>query len=364
MDALLADLTALGERFPALRATAIVVVFLGGAWIAEIVLARWVGRLVQHTASDVDDQLVALVRRPVFLTVTCVGLDLAARSLDLSDGVVLFTSRALRTLLLLVWLGFALRFCSILLHALSRQGDRFSVVEDSTVPLFDNLARVVLVGLAVYIALRTWSIDATAWLTSAGILGIALGFAAKDTLANLFSGIFILADRPYKIGDFVILDSGERGRVTGIGIRSSRLLTRDDIEITIPNAVIANAKIINESGGPWEKERIRLKIGVAYGSDVDKVCTVLEAIAAEHEHVCLEPAPRVRFRQFGDSSLDFELLAWIDEPVLRGRMVHELNMAIYKTFAREGIEIPFPQRDVWVRSAEGPVGDTPQADRA
>ena len=77
-----------------------------------------------------------------------------------------------------------------------------------------------------------------------------MGFAAKDTLANLFAGVFILADAPYKIGDFIVLDGGERGRVTKIGIRTTRILTRDDVEITIPNATIANSKIINESGGP------------------------------------------------------------------------------------------------------------------
>jgi small-conductance mechanosensitive channel len=112
---------------------------------------------------------------------------------------------------------------------------------------------------------------------------------------------------------------------------------------------MANAKIINESGGPWEKERIRIKVGVAYGSDVDQVCEVLERVAREHDHVCPEPTPRVRFRTFGDSSLDFELLCWIDEPVLRGKLSHEMNMDVYKTFAREGIEIPYPKRDVYIK---------------
>jgi small-conductance mechanosensitive channel len=178
------------------------------------------------------------------------------------------------------------------------------------------------------------------------VIGIAVGFAAKDTLANLFGGLFIVADAPYKIGDYINLDGGERGLVTHVGIRSTRLLTRDDIEVTVPNALMANAKIINESGGPWAKERIRVPIGVAYGSDVDQVCEVLTAVAAGHDDVCEHPEPRVRFRSFGDSSLDFELLCWIEEPVLRGKVLHELNMALYKSFQSHRIEIPFPQRDV------------------
>ena len=161
------------------------------------------------------------------------------------------------------------------------------------------------------------------------------------------------ADAPYKVGDFINLDTGERGRVTQVGLRSTRLLTRDDVEITIPNAVIANAKIVNESGGPWQKERIRIKVGVAYGSDLQAARAVLLEAAAEHSDVCAEPAPRVRFRAFGDSGLDHELLCWIDEPVLCGRVTDALNTAVYDKLNVAGIEIPYPKRDIYLHWAEG-----------
>ena len=146
-----------------------------------------------------------------------------------------------------------------------------------------------------------------------------------------------------------------------MGMRSTRLLTRDDVEVTVPNAVMANAKIVNESGGPWEKERIRVPVGVAYGSDVDEVCQVLEAVAIDHSAVAKQPAPRVRMRAFGNSSLDFELLAWIDRPVLRGRIRHELLKGVYKAFLEHGIEIPFPQTDIHLRSM--PVAPEPSAEK-
>jgi len=155
------------------------------------------------------------------------------------------------------------------------------------------------------------------------------------------------------VGDYIVLDSGERGRVTQVGLRSTRLLTRDDIEVTLPNAQIANAKIVNESGGPWEKERVRVDVGVAYGSDVDQVRHVLLEVAAEVDHVCAQPTPRVRFVAFGDSALVFHLLCWIDEPVLRGACIDALNTAIYKRFQQAGIEIPFPQRDVHLKKEQG-----------
>ena len=124
------------------------------------------------------------------------------------------------------------------------------------------------------------------------------------------------------------------------------MITRDDVEITIPNSVIANAKIINESGGPSPRYRIRVKVGVAYGSDLDQVRKVLLEIAHQDSLVCAHPAPRVRFRRFGDSSLDHELLCWVEQPVLRGRTLDRLNTEVYKRFDAEGIEIPFPQRVV------------------
>jgi MscS family membrane protein len=213
---------------------------------------------------------------------------------------------------------------------------------------------LLVVALALYFVFLAWNINVTAWIASAGILGLAISFAAKDTLANLFSGVFILTDAPFKLGDFIVLDSGERGEVTHIGIRSTRLLTRDDVEITVPNSIMGNAKITNETGGPYERYRIRVKVGVAYGSDIDKVKSVLMDVAGSQPEVCKAPAPRVRFRAFGDSSLDHELLCWVDKPVLRGRVTHLLNTAVYKRFIKEGIDIPFPQRDVYIKTAPPP----------
>ena len=133
-------------------------------------------------------------------------------------------------------------------------------VQVPSLPVFDMVFKIVIVGAAVYFIFLAWKIDLTAWLASAGVVGIAVGFAAKDTLANLFSGIFIVADAPYKVGDYIVLDGGLRGRVTSIGIRSTRILTLDDIEITIPNAVIGSSKIINEAGGPQVHQRLGVTV--------------------------------------------------------------------------------------------------------
>ncbi|RMH17468.1 MAG: mechanosensitive ion channel family protein [Acidobacteria bacterium] len=342
------------EAYPIVAAAIIVLLAFVAGKAVQAVVARGVSRLTEKTRTSFDDKVVELLHRPLFLTVFFLGLTLALGVLELPPGLRRRLVQVLMTLLLIVWLTAVWPILRMVLDALGRHHERFPLVEERTIPLFDITGKIVLLGTAGYVLLAIWGVDPTPWLAAGGVAGLAVGFAAKDTLANLFGGIFIVADAPYKVGDFIILDSGERGVVTKVGMRSTRLLTRDDIEITLPNAQIANAKIINESGGPWEKERIRIKVGVAYGSDVDRVCEVLKRIAAEHEHIVRQPEPRVRLRAFGASSLDFELLCWIDEPVLRGRLSHELNMAVYKAFAREGIEIPYAKHDVYVK--EMPAG--------
>jgi len=320
-------------------------------WILCNVIRTWARR----TKIQLDEQIVNLLQGPVVKSVVILGIGIAAELLDTSERVSTVTNRALWTIVLAIWTVFAFRLNQLLLRAAAAQPDRFLTVESRTYPLFDNLGKLLIIGLATYLLIETWSVDPTGWIASAGLIGIAVGFAAKDTLANFFSGIFIIADAPYKVGDFINLQDGTRGQVVYIGLRSTRLLTRDDIEITIPNAIIGNSQITNETGGRWSKSRIRVKVGVAYGSDVDLVRRVLLEAAEIGEHLATDPEPRVRFRRFGDSALEFELLGWITEPVLRGRVTDALNTEVYKRFADEGIEIAYPKRDIYIR--EMPRGD-------
>lgn len=218
-------------------------------------------------------------------------------------------------------------------------------IDADLIRLSIRLAVIASVFLLVYHASGRLGISVTAVFASAGIAGVAVALAARETLANFFGGISIFMDRPFRAGDYIVLDSGERGEVKVIGMRSTRIQTRDDIMITVPNSLITNVKIINESA-PQPHFRVRVKVGVAYGSDIRQVERLLMEIATSNELVAPEPDPRVRFRSFGDSSLDFELLCWARRPHDRGRLVHQLNSTIYERFAAEGVSIPFPQRDV------------------
>lgn len=337
-----------GEN-PYLQAVIIVICGYLLARIFSWSLTSIIYRLTHRSHTTLDDQFIELIRSPAFYSILLLAASIAASLMLTGEMETAFLS-LLKTIGVIIWSIFILRLARMLLRAASRTADKFNVVSVQTLPLFENLAIIIIVAIAVYFIFNAWNIDMTAWLASAGIVGIAIGFASKDTLANLFSGVFILADAPYKIGDYIVLDSGERGEVTDIGIRSTRILTRDDVEVTIPNAIMGNTRIINESGGPDTKYRIRLKIGVAYGSDIDQVRTTLMKIALGNTDVCEDPEPRVRFRSFGNSSLDFELLSWVDEPVLRGRVLDELNTEVYQRFQENNIEIPYAQQDIYIKS--------------
>ena len=336
------------QQYPIVEASAILLVF----WSMAYVLRRFAITLFQkasrHTKSDLDDDIVAALRPMVFSCIIWFGLIVATKSAGFVEGALQYIAPFASTMIVLSILRAALKISGLLITALSRDSSRFKAFDIRTEPLIVICSKILLLVIGAYVTLLIWGINPVGLLASAGIVGIAVGFAAKDTLANLFSGVFILADRPYKLGDYVNLDGGERGKVTHIGIRSTRILTNDDIEVTIPNGVIGNGKVVNESGGSHPKMRIRLNVQCAYDADLDTVEEVLMTIAQEHEEICEYPAPRVRVRSFGDSGINLQLMGWIKEPKDRGRVTHLLYKNIHRTFKDRDLEIPYPKRDIYV----------------
>ena len=336
------------------RAAAVAVGSILVALLAELVVRLILGALTRKTTSDLDDRVAAALRRPIFLTVIFIGLAWSAELLDPPGRALAITQSILATLAVLIWSAAAFSIGTAVLETLSRRAGESSIVQPRTQPVFEILIRLLVIGAAVYFTFLAWEIDVTAWIASAGIIGIAVGFAAKDTLANFFAGIFIIADAPYKVGDWIVLDGDLRGRVVKIGVRSTRLITSDDIEITVPNSVIGASKIVNEVGGPSIKQRIRIKVQCAYGSDIDHVRAVLTSCADQETEVARDPTAQVNLNSFGDSGVNFELRVWIEDPARRDAIIDRLNTRVYKAFAAAGIEIPFPKRDVYIKEQARP----------
>jgi len=342
--------TGIYSQSPYIKAITILVLSLVAARFIDARIDQSIRKLSENSLVD---QMIGILHRPIFWSVILLGVLVAVMVAQAPEKVVQISQSAVFSALAFLWMLFALSASKLFLETISRRGDIVSLIRSQTLPLFINLAAVIIIALGIYFIFQAWHVDMTAWLASAGIAGIAIGFAAKDTLANLFSGVFIMADAPYTIGDYVVIDNTVRGEITHIGIRSTRLLTRDDVEVTIPNSVMGNSKVINESGGPHEKFRIRVKISIAYGSDLDQVNDILISIATTEPEICTTPEPRVRFRNFGPSGLEIELLGWVDKPEFRGRVMHALNSSIYKRFMAEGIEIPYSKQDIYIKEIPG-----------
>lgn len=223
-------------------------------------------------------------------------------------------------------------------------------------PLLANLVQIGIV-LAVLIGiLGVWGVQVGPLLASAGLVGAIVALAAQETLGNIFGGISLILDRSYKVGDFLILPTGQRGRVLEIGIRSTQLVTPDDVLITVPNAIMATSMVINQST-PYPSFRIRLPVSVAYGTDLDHARRVLFRVAVNHPLVPETPSPTVWLVAFGDSAVELQLLFWCPDPALMNSLISDMNFGVYEAFRAEGINIPFPQRVVHIARDDAEVLD-------
>ncbi len=206
-----------------------------------------------------------------------------------------------------------------------------------------TITQYIVLVLGFTIVLQSLGIDLTALNVLAGALGVGIGFGLQNIANNFISGLIIMFQRPIKLGDRIQVDDVS-GKVVNIGSRGTTVLTNDNIAIIVPNSDFMNKNVINWSYGD-EKVRFRIPVGVSYQSDIDHVTKVLLKVAEENEGVLKNPAPKVCFRSFGDSSLNFELWVWTEDFIQRkGFFVSKINYAIFKEFQKNDIEIPFPQR--------------------
>jgi small-conductance mechanosensitive channel len=306
-------------------------------------------RVTKYIPTDVDDVVFETIHPPLYVTIVLVGSYLSVLGLGMAPDTTAQVEAVVLSILVVLW---ALTLAKVG-RKVSDELIENSHVDSQVVPIFQNIWSVLIVAVSIYLLLAFWEIDPTPFLASAGIIGIVIGFAARDTIANFFGSIALYFDGTYKVGDYIVLETGERGRVEDISIRSTVIRTRDDMLVTVPNSVLNAARIINEST-PDRERRVRIEIGVAYGSDPEEVEETLMGVAKDEALVIDRPKPRVRLRSFGDSALEYELLAWVNDPVLRGRATHELNTGVYNALREADIEIPYPQRVVSFGEEETP----------
>ena len=212
-----------------------------------------------------------------------------------------------------------------------------------------RLSGYILIAVGFYIAFQIAGFDLSSLAIVAASLGVGVGFGLQNIINNFVSGIIILAERPISIGDRIDV-AGVAGRVTKIQLRSTTVVTNDNITMIVPNADFISNTVTNWSHGD-PKVRIRVPVGVAYGTNLKLLQNLLLEAAVEHPKALSDPSPLVMFTEFGDSSLNFELAVWTEEmtaaPV---HFISQMNFIIEKKLRNNDIEIPFPQRDLHVRS--------------
>ncbi len=348
-----------------------------GAWLLDQIWKRVLVPITKRTRTALDRMIVQNIRKPV-LALTASGLAKllfswivhqaqlkAAAALAAEPGqeaaelaghwtqgfAITFTNGALYVLVALsaCTLGYALvtALCDwYLLHVASKTS---TTLDDEFIPVFRRMAKVVVFFVGGTIILGHFDVKITALLGAAGFASLAVALAAQETVANMISGFTILVDRPFRLGDRVELADGTIGDVTEVGLRSTKILSFDQTLLIIPNKEISGARIINHSY-PDAKVKIRKNYTVAYGSDLDKVKATLVEIAKDHPKVLDEPAPEVYFTDFGDSALVFKLICWVADYKEKFGTTDEINMEVNRRFTAENIEVPFPQRDIHIRS--------------
>ncbi|PKL87328.1 MAG: mechanosensitive ion channel protein MscS [Ignavibacteriae bacterium HGW-Ignavibacteriae-2] len=211
-----------------------------------------------------------------------------------------------------------------------------------------KIAQYIIISAGVVLAFQFIGVDLSGLAVILGFLSVGIGFGLQNITSNFISGIILLFERPIRVGDRVTVGETE-GDVTNISIRATSIRSVNNISIIVPNSEFISGRVINWTHGD-KKIRIDLEIGVSYNSDLDLVLRVLKEIAVQNAEVLESPEPEVHLKTFGDSSWNMHLRVWIPNPKRFHYVRSELNCAIVRKFKEHNIEIPFPQRDIHIRS--------------
>lgn len=223
------------------------------------------------------------------------------------------------------------------------QGRRYTIIQ---------ISKYIIYIIVIIEALETVGVKVTALLAASTALFVGLGLGLQDAFKDLSSGVIILMERTLSVGDIIQLEN-QIGKVEAVGLRTTTVRTRDDILIILPNSKLTNETVVNLTHSE-ETTRFSLTVGVAYGTDSDLVKSILYTVASEHPQADNKEEPSVLLKEFGDNAMIFELNFYTRDLFFVERMKSDLRFSIDKAFRQNGIEIPFPQRTVWMASNQDP----------
>ncbi len=331
---------------------AIILAFLIAGYIARYILERYLSKWAEKTETKLDDIVIEAIRTPLVLWFLLAGIWVALQYIQLPESWSYYVNKGV---LALIILSISFTVAKILAGAVQYYGTQNAAFKPIS-GIAEGGVKILILAIGVMMILSSFGIEITPLLTTLGIAGLAVAIALGDTLANFFAGLYIVADQPVRVGDYIKLDSGDEGYVEKVGWRSTRIRTLSNNIIIVPNQKLAQS-IVTNYFLPEKRMSLLMNIDVSYDTDPRKVEQVLVEVAAkatdEVEGLLKEPAPFVRFIPgFMDFSLRFTLICQVREFVDQYYVQHELRKRIYDRFKQEGIEIPFPVRTVYLRDAK------------
>jgi MscS family membrane protein len=290
-----------------------------------------------------------LIHKPIYYAIILLGVQIAADYLLQGSPYMAYFTKGVTILFISIIAYVTAGIASILINELGGRiaSKTESTLDDEAIPFLSKLVKFGIYALGIMIILSQLGIEITPLVASLGIAGIAIGFAAKDTLSNLMAGFFILIDRPFARGDRIQVGSFS-GEVVDIGLRTTKIQTPDHTFVIIPNEKVVINEVTNYAL-PDSRLKVMINFGVAYGSDVEKVKKTVMDVAKKSSSVLKDPEPQVFFKEFADSSLNFLLVAWIESFKDQLKITDELNTGVYNALNREKIEIPFPTQTVYLK---------------
>jgi len=327
------------------KAIIILVIGLLFAKIAKKALERFEISVVKKTKTEIDDIVFPFAKKIIIYAIYASAIIQALKQLYIPS----------KYLVAITMLVFGVIIVNILDKVLNEVQSKIikkttSKFDDVVFPLFRRVLKYSILIIFLLMSLQTLGIQVTAALAGMGIVGLAISLAAKDTLANIIAGIFIIVDQPFTVGDRIeIWNAPKRsatwGDVVDIGLRSTKIKTTDNLIIVIPNAEIARRDVINYTAiSP--SIRIRIPVGISYESDLKKAEEIMLKIAKETKGVLSKPEPKVIVKEFAESSINLELRVWIENARQRRSITSEISKRIKEEFDRHKIEIPYPTRHI------------------
>lgn len=329
---------------------AVLVITLIIAFFAKIILRKVLKPLAKKTKTKIDDLIIKSLSSIIFYIVLLLGVKVGLQQFEFKttiyDSLInTFLIVVITILLLKIISNFALQWTK------EWKFKTKTTADERLIPFLQRILKAIVVILSVIFVFNAWKINISPLLATAGIAGLAVGLAVKDSLSNILGGLQLVLDKTFKVGDKVQLESGELGVIMDIGLRSTKLRTYDNEVIYIPNGYLANAKIKNFTQ-PDFSIRANVNFGVEYGSEPKKVQKVVLEAIKKIDTVIEEPEPAVLFLKMSDFSLDFVARAWVKSYTDAYSTQLKMTDEIYNALNKANIGIPFPTRTVYTKKTD------------